>query len=102
MIESTVARIVDNSLRHDDGFAVEARSPLVRSVYKLARRADQDTKAHQRLKETAVEFLKAGACALGIGGSLVDPKAIAERDFAKITELAKQYVAIVKDFRAEK
>ncbi len=49
--------------------------------------------------KTAAEFLKAGACALGIGGSLVDPKAIADRDFAKITDLAKQYVEIVRQTR---
>jgi 2-dehydro-3-deoxyphosphogluconate aldolase / (4S)-4-hydroxy-2-oxoglutarate aldolase len=50
--------------------------------------------------KTAAEFLKAGACALGIGGSLVDPKAIADRDFGKIADLARQYVQIVKAFRA--
>src|SRR5437667_7565651 len=30
---------------------------------------------------TAAEFVKAGACCLGIGGQLVEPKAIAERNF---------------------
>ena len=49
--------------------------------------------------KTAAEFLKAGACALGIGGSLVDPKAIADRDFGKITDLARQYVEIVRQTR---
>ncbi len=49
--------------------------------------------------KTAAEFLKAGACALGIGGSLVDPQAIANRDFAKITDLARQYVEIVRQTR---
>jgi 2-dehydro-3-deoxyphosphogluconate aldolase/(4S)-4-hydroxy-2-oxoglutarate aldolase len=51
--------------------------------------------------KTAAEFIKAGACALGIGGSLVDPAAIASKDFTKITELARQYVQIVKQARAE-
>ena len=50
---------------------------------------------------TAAEFIKAGACALGIGGSLVDPHAVASKDFAKITDLARQYVQIVKATRAE-
>jgi 2-dehydro-3-deoxyphosphogluconate aldolase / (4S)-4-hydroxy-2-oxoglutarate aldolase len=50
---------------------------------------------------TAAEFIKAGACALGIGGSLVDPQAVASKDFAKITNLARQYVQIVRAARAE-
>lgn len=50
--------------------------------------------------ETAADFLKAGATALGIGSSLVEPKAIANRDFARIESLAKQYVEIVKKTRA--
>ncbi len=45
---------------------------------------------------TATEFLKAGACCLGIGSQMVEPKAIAERNFERIRELARQYVEIVK------
>jgi 2-dehydro-3-deoxyphosphogluconate aldolase/(4S)-4-hydroxy-2-oxoglutarate aldolase len=52
--------------------------------------------------KTAAEFLKAGACALGIGSSLVDPQAVANREFAKISDLAKQYVEIVRQIRAAK
>src|SRR6266516_2833460 len=48
---------------------------------------------------TASEFLKAGACCLGVGSQLVEPKAVAERNFDRIRELAKQYVEIVKQFR---
>ena len=48
---------------------------------------------------TAAEFLKAGAVCLGVGGQLVDPKLVAAGDFAKITELAKRYVEIVKQHR---
>ncbi len=48
----------------------------------------------------AAEFLKAGACALSIGGSMVDPAAIANREFGKITQLARQYVEIVRQQRA--
>src|SRR4051812_48618155 len=51
--------------------------------------------------KTAAEFLKAGACALGIGSSLVDAQSIADRDFAKITNLARQYVEIVRQHRAK-
>jgi 2-dehydro-3-deoxyphosphogluconate aldolase/(4S)-4-hydroxy-2-oxoglutarate aldolase len=49
---------------------------------------------------TAAEFLKAGACCLGVGGQLVDAKAIAARDFGRIRDLAKQYVDVVQRFRA--
>ena len=48
---------------------------------------------------TAEAFLKAGACCLGIGGSLVEPKAIAAGDFVRIRDLAGQYAAIVRRFR---
>lgn len=45
--------------------------------------------------ETAVEYLKAGACALGVGSALVDPKLVAAGDFKKIESLARQYVELV-------
>jgi 2-dehydro-3-deoxyphosphogluconate aldolase/(4S)-4-hydroxy-2-oxoglutarate aldolase len=45
---------------------------------------------------TAADFLKAGACCLGVGGQLVEPKAVAEGNFARIRELARQFAAIVK------
>jgi 2-dehydro-3-deoxyphosphogluconate aldolase/(4S)-4-hydroxy-2-oxoglutarate aldolase len=50
--------------------------------------------------ETAADFLRAGACALGIGGSLVEPKAVASGDLKRIETLARQYVQIVKEVRA--
>jgi 2-dehydro-3-deoxyphosphogluconate aldolase/(4S)-4-hydroxy-2-oxoglutarate aldolase len=49
---------------------------------------------------TAAEFLKAGAVCLGVGGQLVEPKAVAAGDFARITQLARQYVEIVRQHRA--
>jgi 2-dehydro-3-deoxyphosphogluconate aldolase/(4S)-4-hydroxy-2-oxoglutarate aldolase len=48
---------------------------------------------------TAPEFLKAGAVCLGVGSQMVDPRAVAAGDFAKITQLAKQYVEIVRQTR---
>lgn len=45
---------------------------------------------------TAAAFLQAGACCLGIGSQLVDPKLVAERNFQRIAELARQYRAIVQ------
>lgn len=49
---------------------------------------------------TAEAFLKAGAVCLGVGSSLVEPKAVAAGDFARIRDLAAQYAAIVARFRA--
>ena len=51
--------------------------------------------------QTAASFLKAGACCLGVGGQLVEPKAVAERNFDRIRELAGQYVAIVRETRGQ-
>lgn len=49
--------------------------------------------------QTAADFLKAGAFALGIGGSLVDPQAVAAGDLKKIETLARKYVTIVRQTR---
>jgi 2-dehydro-3-deoxyphosphogluconate aldolase / (4S)-4-hydroxy-2-oxoglutarate aldolase len=49
--------------------------------------------------DTAEEFLNAGSCALGIGSQLVEPKAVAAKDFKRIESLARQYVEIVRRFR---
>jgi 2-dehydro-3-deoxyphosphogluconate aldolase / (4S)-4-hydroxy-2-oxoglutarate aldolase len=48
---------------------------------------------------TAENFLKAGACCLGVGGSLVEPKAITAGDFDRIKDLAAEFVAIVRKYR---
>jgi len=48
---------------------------------------------------TAAKFLDAGACCLGIGSQLVDPKLVAERNFTRIRELARQYAAVVRRVR---
>lgn len=50
---------------------------------------------------TAEPFLKAGACCLGVGGSLVEPKAVASGDFSRLRDLASQYAAIVRKFRGQ-
>src|SRR6266481_9879710 len=46
--------------------------------------------------ETAADFLRAGACCLGVGAQLVEPKAVADGDFDRLRELARKYVAIVQ------
>jgi 2-dehydro-3-deoxyphosphogluconate aldolase/(4S)-4-hydroxy-2-oxoglutarate aldolase len=48
---------------------------------------------------TAAEFLKAGACCLGIGGQLVEPKAVAAGDFDRIRDLARRYIEVVRKAR---
>lgn len=48
---------------------------------------------------TAAEFLSAGACCLGIGSQLIEPKAVAEGNFDRIRDLARQYRAIVQKHR---
>ncbi|HKO14449.1 MAG TPA: bifunctional 4-hydroxy-2-oxoglutarate aldolase/2-dehydro-3-deoxy-phosphogluconate aldolase [Acidobacteriaceae bacterium] len=50
--------------------------------------------------QTAADFLKAGARALGVGTDLVNPKAIAEGKPETVTQMARAYVDIVQKFRA--
>jgi 2-dehydro-3-deoxyphosphogluconate aldolase / (4S)-4-hydroxy-2-oxoglutarate aldolase len=49
---------------------------------------------------TAADFLGAGACCLGVGGQLVDPKLVAARDLDKLRDLAAKYVEVVRKARA--
>jgi 2-dehydro-3-deoxyphosphogluconate aldolase / (4S)-4-hydroxy-2-oxoglutarate aldolase len=51
--------------------------------------------------ETAADFLRSGACALGIGGSLVEAKAVAAGDLQRIESLARQFVAVVARYDEE-
>lgn len=51
--------------------------------------------------ETAGEFLKAGACAVAVGGELVDGKLIKEGRFDLIEEKARQYLAVIAKARSE-
>jgi 2-dehydro-3-deoxyphosphogluconate aldolase / (4S)-4-hydroxy-2-oxoglutarate aldolase len=51
--------------------------------------------------ETAADFLRAGASALGIGGELISASALKSGNVRAITDSAKQYVAIVKKTRQE-
>lgn len=46
--------------------------------------------------ETAAAFLRAGACALGVGSALVEAQAIAAGQWQRLEELARQYVACVR------
>src|SRR5262245_10786499 len=51
--------------------------------------------------ETCGEFLKAGACAVAVGGELVDARLIQENRYDELTERARQYLAAVTKARAE-
>jgi 2-dehydro-3-deoxyphosphogluconate aldolase/(4S)-4-hydroxy-2-oxoglutarate aldolase len=51
--------------------------------------------------ETAGDFLKAGACAVAVGGELVDAKSIKEGRFDVIEERARQYLAAIAKARSE-
>lgn len=51
---------------------------------------------------TAAEFIQAGSAALGIGGELILAAALKSGNMREITELAKQYVSIVREARAAK
>src|SRR6185503_12947278 len=42
--------------------------------------------------DNAADFVKAGARALGLGSDLVSARAVAERDFASITDRARRFV----------
>ncbi len=50
--------------------------------------------------ETTPEFLKAGAAAVAAGGELVNPKLIAEGNYAEIENRAKQFLEAVKKGRS--
>ncbi len=50
-------------------------------------------------RQTAPAFIKAGACAVGVGGELVGKPLIAARDFATITRNAADFLAIVQEAR---
>jgi len=49
--------------------------------------------------ETATDFLKAGARALGVGTDLVNPKAIEEGKPEKVTMTARAYAEIARQFK---
>jgi 2-dehydro-3-deoxyphosphogluconate aldolase / (4S)-4-hydroxy-2-oxoglutarate aldolase len=51
--------------------------------------------------ETAADFLRAGACAVAVGGELVDPVTIKEGKYEVFEQRARQYLEIVQRTRAE-
>ena len=51
---------------------------------------------------TAKTWLESGAIALGVGGALIDKKLMASGNFAEITQRARKFREIVKEFRSSK
>ena len=51
--------------------------------------------------ETAGKFLQAGACAVAVGGELVDAKLVAAGRFDALEDLARKYLAVIAQARQE-
>lgn len=51
--------------------------------------------------DTAADFLRAGACALGVGSSLVEADAVATGNMQRIESLARQFVQLVRETRQQ-
>lgn len=51
--------------------------------------------------DTLPAFVKAGACAVGLGSALVEKQAVAAGDLNRIRSLAEQYVAKMKEARGQ-
>ncbi len=50
-------------------------------------------------KENISRWLKSGVCAVGMGSKLISNQLLEQKDYAKIEELAKQAIAILKSLR---
>ena len=53
-------------------------------------------------RDNAGAWIRAGAVAVGAGSALVDPKAVAARNFDGITENARQFIEAVRSVRSER
>jgi 2-dehydro-3-deoxyphosphogluconate aldolase/(4S)-4-hydroxy-2-oxoglutarate aldolase len=51
--------------------------------------------------ETAADFLKAGACAVAVGGELIDAQTIKEGRYDVFEERARQYLEVIRKARAD-
>ncbi|RUQ32459.1 bifunctional 4-hydroxy-2-oxoglutarate aldolase/2-dehydro-3-deoxy-phosphogluconate aldolase [Peribacillus cavernae] len=50
--------------------------------------------------DNAASFIEAGATAVGVGGNLVERKAIEVSDFERITRKAQEYISIIRNARS--
>jgi 2-dehydro-3-deoxyphosphogluconate aldolase / (4S)-4-hydroxy-2-oxoglutarate aldolase len=51
--------------------------------------------------QNAGAFIRAGAAAIGVGGELIDKKAVAQGDFGVITENAKAFLKAIREARGK-
>jgi 2-dehydro-3-deoxyphosphogluconate aldolase/(4S)-4-hydroxy-2-oxoglutarate aldolase len=51
--------------------------------------------------KSVVDYVKAGACCLGIGSPLVDPKWVASQDYSALTQRAKEFVEALRNARQQ-
>ena len=51
--------------------------------------------------DNASDFIRAGACAIAVGGNLVDKTAVAAGEWQVLTDTARKYVETVRDARQE-
>ena len=51
-------------------------------------------------QQTALNFVLAGAAALGIGGELIPKETVQRRQADRILELARRFMKLVKDARS--
>ncbi len=51
--------------------------------------------------DNAGDFIRAGACAIAVGGNLVDKAAVAEADWQVLTDTARRYVEAVRTARQD-
>lgn len=51
--------------------------------------------------DTLAEFIRAGACAVGLGSALVEKQALQRGDLVRVRSLAEQYVARLQQVRRE-
>lgn len=52
-------------------------------------------------QQTATNFILAGATAIGVGNEMIPPEAIENRESLRIQELARRFLAFVKEGRAQ-
>ncbi len=64
-------------------------------------RPDGGREAVRLLGSTAGDFLRAGACAVAVGGELVDAQTIKEGKYEVFEARAAQYLEVVRKTRAE-
>lgn len=51
--------------------------------------------------KSVVDYVKAGACCLGIGSPLVDPKWVASQDYSALTQRAQEFVDALRNARQQ-